>query len=326
MSELDIENIGEKFRDIVSSLEWHELQEKFNQCDDIYVLGHGGNMAIADHTAVDITRLSGGRKNAQCPGSAVVATSFINDSNFDQWMVNWLGCRTTVRSKREMGKSLVYGISSSGKSTDVIKALQWASEHGMETALVTGQDMNVEIPNLTKIVLGTEYYHTCEVLTLLLQYQLTHGSGRECPPIGKNSPEELERLNWKGGKIREHSYPDEKVNVGIDFDGVLHKNSKGFYDGTIYDDPIEGSYKALERISKDYVIIIHTCKAKPDRGLIDGKTGTELVWNWLKEHNMAQFVSKVTAEKPRARLYIDDKAISFSSWDETLRKVYSSSS
>ncbi len=283
-------------------------------------------MAIADHTAVDITRLSGGRKNAQCPGSAVVATSFINDSNFDQWMVNWLGCRTTVRSKREMGKSLVYGISSSGKSTDVIKALQWASEHGMETALVTGQDMNVEIPNLTKIVLGTEYYHTCEVLTLLLQYQLTHGSGRECPPIGKNSPEELERLHWKGGKIREHSYPDEKVNVGIDFDGVLHKNSKGFYDGTIYDDPIEGSYKALERISKDYVIIIHTCKAKPDRGLIDGKTGTELVWNWLKEHNMAQFVSKVTAEKPRARLYIDDKAISFSSWDETLRKVYSSSS
>ena len=89
---LDIENIGQKFEEIVSSPEWQELQEKFNNCNDVYVLGHGGNLAIADHTAVDITRLSNGQKNAQSPGSAVVATSFINDTSFDQWMASWLSC------------------------------------------------------------------------------------------------------------------------------------------------------------------------------------------------------------------------------------------
>ena len=52
--------------------------DKFNKCDDIYVLGHGGNLAIADHAAVDITRLSNGTKNAMCPGSGIVATSLIN--------------------------------------------------------------------------------------------------------------------------------------------------------------------------------------------------------------------------------------------------------
>ena len=78
---LNIENIGQKFKDVVSSPEWIEFQEKFNNCDDIYVLGHGGNLAVADHTAVDITRLSNGQKNAMCPSSAVVATSYINDSN-----------------------------------------------------------------------------------------------------------------------------------------------------------------------------------------------------------------------------------------------------
>ena len=317
----DIENLEQKFRDTVNSAEWSEFQEKFNNCDDIYVLGHGGNLAIADHTAVDITRLSNGLKNAQSPASAVVATSFINDTNFNQWMVSWLACRTAVRSPSEMKKSLVYGISSSGRSTDVIKALQWASDNGMQTVLITGQPMTVKIPGLTIISLNTKYYHTCEVLTLLLQYQLTHGSGRECPPIGQNSPEELEKLNWRSEKIRKHSYPDELINIGIDFDGVIHKCSQGYYDGTIYDVPVDGSYEALEKLSKKYNIIIHSCKAKPDRGLVDGRTGTELVWEWLKKYDMDKFITKVTSEKPRAVAYIDDKGLSFSNWDSCMQNL-----
>ena len=319
----DIENLEQKFKDVVNSPEWAEFQEKFNNCDDIYVLGHGGNLAIADHTAVDITRLSNGQKNAQSPSSAVVATSFINDTDFDQWMVSWLSCRTAVRNPAEMKRSLVYGISSSGSSTDVIKALQWASENGMQTALVTGQPMAVKVPELTKVVLNTEYYHTCEVLTLLLQYHLTHGSGRECPPIGKNSPEELEKLNWRPQKVREHSYPDELVNIGIDFDNVIHACSKGYHDGTIYDVPIAGAAEALERISQKYTVIVYTCKARKDRGLVNGKTGTELIWEWLEEHDLAKYVSKVSAEKPRAVAYVDDKAVRFVSWKNALESMES---
>ena len=81
MSIFDIENLELRFQNVVNSRQWAEFQEKFNNCDDIYVLGHGGNLAIADHTAVDITRLSNGQKNALSPGSGVVATSFINDTN-----------------------------------------------------------------------------------------------------------------------------------------------------------------------------------------------------------------------------------------------------
>ena len=318
---IDIENLEAKFYETVNSKEWDQLQQAYNECHDIYVLGHGGNMAIADHTAVDMTRLSNGTKNAMCPGSCVVATSLINDANFDQWMVSWLQHRTSTQAKSQMEKSLVYGISSSGKSKDVIKALQWASDNGMKISLITSDPIEEEIKGLTQVVLGTKYYHTAEVLTLLLQYQLTHGSGKECPPIGRNAPEELEKLSWKGNEVRKHSYPDETVNIGVDFDGVIHKCSKGFFNGTIYDDPIEGSKEALKELSKDSTIIVYTCKAKPDRGLVDGKTGTELVWEWLKKHDMAQYVSKVTAEKPRAKFYIDDKAIEFKSWSQVLDRV-----
>ena len=319
---MNIENIGHRFTEIVNTPEWNELQEKYNKCDDIYVLGHGGNMGVADHTAVDMTRLSNGTKNAMCPGSCVVATSLINDTDFTQWMVAWLQQRTSTRTKGQMKKSLVYGISSSGTSKDVIKALQWASDNGMEVCIITGNEIVEKIKGLTQIVLGVDYYHTAECLTLLLQYQLTHGSGKECPPIGKNSPEELEKLNWNKG-IRKHSYPDEQINLGIDFDGVIHKNSKGFFDGTIYDDPIDGTEEALKTLADKYTLICYTAKAKPDRMLINGKTGTELVWEWLKKHKFDKYISKVTSEKPRAVAYIDDKAIRFSNWDHCLASLES---
>ena len=318
---LNFENLGDLFIKVVQTPEWADLQEKFNNCNDIYVLGHGGNLAVADHAAVDMTRLSNGTKNAICPGSGVVATSYINDSSFEQWMVNWLSARTSTRTKEQMKNSLVLGISSSGNSIDILKALQWATDNGMQIAMMTSKDISLEVSGLTKVILGADYYHTAEVLTLLLTYELTHGSGNVCPPIGKNDPDALKNLNWKGGKIREHSYPDEQINVGIDFDKVIHKCSKGFYDGTIYDDPVDGAFEALQKLAEKYTIIVYTCKAKPDRGLVNGKSGTELVWQWLRDHDMAQFVSKVTAEKPRARFYIDDKAIRFTDWDSTFEMI-----
>jgi len=315
---LNFENIGERFVEVVHSDEWKALQQKFNASNDIYVLGHGGNLAVADHAAVDITRLSNGTKNAICPSSAVVATSLINDTSFDQWMVSWLSSRTSTRTKTQMKNSLVLGVSSSGSSKDILKALQWAKDHGMKIAMITSKDIPIEISGLAKVVLGAEYYHTAEVLTLLLTYQLTHGSGHVCPPIGKNNPQDLENLNWKGGKIREHSYPDETINIGVDFDKVIHECSKGYYDGTIYDPPVEGARELLQTLSDKYTVILYTCKARKDRGLVNGKTGVELIWDWLRENDLSQYVAKVTAEKPRAVCYIDDKAVRFENTEQVL--------
>ena len=110
----------------------------------------------------------------------------------------------------------------------------------------------------------------------------------------------------------------EIKNLAIDFDGVLHDNNKGFYDGTCYGNMIQGTYEALSSLSKKYNIIIYTAKAKPSRPLVTGKTGVELVWDWLETNNLSIFVMEVTAEKPRAVAYIDDKAIHFTSWSETI--------
>ena len=323
MAGLNFENIGDKFLEVTNTKEWSELQEKFNDCVDIFVLGHGGNLGVADHAAVDISRLSNGTKNAQAPGSGIVATSLINDSSFDDWMVHWVRQRTVSSTQEQLNKTLILGISSSGKSVDIIKALEDGQSRGIQVGMITSYPIPAKIESLTEVVLGAEYYHTSEVLTLLLTYELTHGSGKVCPPIFQNKPEDLELLNRQGGAaaIRKHSYPDELVNIGVDFDGVIHKNSKGYHDGTVYDDPVEGAREALQKLSEKYTVIIYTAKARKDRGLVNGRSGVQLIWDWLKEHNLNQYVSKVTSEKPRAVAYIDDKGIKFDNWDSALSQI-----
>ena len=109
--------------------------------------------------------------------------------------------------------------------------------------------------------------------------------------------------------------------ISIDFDGVIHKNSKGFHDGTIYDEPISGTKEALEFLSKKFTIVISTCKAIPERPLINGKTGTELIWEWLKKYDLDKYISDVTDKKIRASFYIDDKGIRFTNWEQTLNDM-----
>ena len=109
--------------------------------------------------------------------------------------------------------------------------------------------------------------------------------------------------------------------IAIDFDGVIHKSSKGFYDGTVYDEPVEGTIDAIKYLSTKYKIIIFTAKAKSDRPLVNGKTGVELVWEWLEKYNLSQYIVEITSEKPRAVAYIDDRGIRFNSWEETLKQL-----
>ena len=111
---------------------------------------------------------------------------------------------------------------------------------------------------------------------------------------------------------------EDKNTIAVDFDGVIHAGSKGFYDGTIYDVPIDDTKAGLEYLSKNYKIVIYTCKANPSRPLINGKTGIELILEWLKKYDYDKYISDIVYEKPNAKYYIDDKAIGFRNWKQIL--------
>ena len=110
-------------------------------------------------------------------------------------------------------------------------------------------------------------------------------------------------------------------NVAIDFDGVIHDFSKGWHDGTCYGDPLPGALEAIKELSKNHNIIIFTAKVKPSRPLVNGKTGKQLVTEWLERYGVLNCVDEITCEKPRARIYIDDKGYHFKNWKDTLTSL-----
>jgi hypothetical protein len=116
-------------------------------------------------------------------------------------------------------------------------------------------------------------------------------------------------------------FKDQSSILAIDFDGVLHDAYAGWGDGTCYGDPLPGSIESIKKLSEQYTIIIFTAKAKPDRPLVQGKTGIEHVKDWLEKHGILNCVESVTSEKPRAELYIDDNGYRFENWNDTLKFV-----
>lgn len=109
--------------------------------------------------------------------------------------------------------------------------------------------------------------------------------------------------------------------IAIDFDGVIHNDDKGFHDGTIYGNLIDGVKDSLIYLSKYYNIVIFTCKANPNRPLVDGCTGIDLIWQWLRMHEIDIYISDVVFEKPNAFMYIDDKGYKFENWEQTLNYI-----
>jgi hypothetical protein len=116
-------------------------------------------------------------------------------------------------------------------------------------------------------------------------------------------------------------FEDQLNNIAIDFDGVIHTFDKGWNDGTCYGDPIPGAIEAIRQLSLKYNIIIFTAKAKPNRPLVNGKTGIELVKEWLLKYELIDCIAEITSEKPHANIYIDDRGYRFNNSTDTLKEI-----
>lgn len=107
--------------------------------------------------------------------------------------------------------------------------------------------------------------------------------------------------------------------VAIDFDGVIHAYSRGWQDGSIYDEPIPGALGAMRRLmSSGISVFVHTTR------------DASAVAEWLIGRGMpcrvgydGEFWNEtgsvlVTNRKLPAVAYIDDRAIRFESWPQAL--------
>ncbi len=114
--------------------------------------------------------------------------------------------------------------------------------------------------------------------------------------------------------------------VAVDFDGVIHAYSKGWHDGTVYDEPVPGAVEALRTLMDTYAVFIHTARDIPQ---VSGWLTSRGFTCWTEsfpgiiapEFWSRQGVLLVTNRKLPALCYIDDRAIEFRDWDQALAAV-----
>ena len=100
-----------------------------------------------------------------------------------------------------------------------------------------------------------------------------------------------------------------KPRIMIDLDGVVHRYSKGFDDGTLYDDPMPGAKEFIDSMKDIYEIVIFTARVSTTKIRFAPASSIKYVEEWLNKHNI--YFDLVTSDKLPAIAYIDDRAIEF---------------
>ena len=108
-----------------------------------------------------------------------------------------------------------------------------------------------------------------------------------------------------------------KKTISVDFDGVIHAYSRGWQDGSVYDEPVPGAIEGLRALMTSHVVVVSTAR----RDLL-------AVAKWLRLrgiHAVADdgTISKwakgdtvlVTNQKLPAVAYLDDRAVRFLDWE-----------
>jgi len=110
---------------------------------------------------------------------------------------------------------------------------------------------------------------------------------------------------------------DRVQTVAVDFDGVIHAYSRGWQDGTIYDEPMPGAIDGLKRLQQRYAVYVLTSRE------------VEQVVPWLEAFGLDVAADRppypafwnhqeqilVTNRKLPAVAYIDDRAVRFVDWE-----------
>lgn len=142
--------------------------------------------------------------------------------------------------------------------------------------------------------------------------------------------------------------------VAFDFDGVIHTYEKGWHDGTIYGEPVEGIFDLIEYTMAQHAVFVHTTRDPQQvahwicRMWTDVRTVTETghlsgyhtIWKWddgiatnepmirgyeqylgtIKFWNDHEQIF-VTNRKLPALAYVDDRAVRFMNSNQALNQL-----
>ena len=184
MRHIDFENIEDKLDATLASEEWQKLVKDMDEASEVYMVANGGLWAIANHAADDATRLcakAGIKKFFYTMESQCMMTSIANDYGYNNVFLRWLEIAYQTGAMSQ--DAMVISLSCSGNSKNVVSCAHWAKRNGLRTAQISGVKSQVLPEDINEVVLDTKYFHTTEVMALMLFYDAIHAMGAKCPLI-----------------------------------------------------------------------------------------------------------------------------------------------
>ena len=118
-------------------------------------------------------------------------------------------------------------------------------------------------------------------------------------------------LNTSPVPSKELKTLDKRKTLAVDFDGVIHRYSKGFQGlENAYDPPMEGAIEVLQRL-KDKGYVLKIMSSRP----------ALVIEEWLEKYEMSGLFDAVSNSKFAATVYIDDRGFHFTNWESVEEKL-----
>lgn len=95
-----------------------------------------------------------------------------------------------------------------------------------------------------------------------------------------------------------------KPTICLDFDGVIHRYSRGWQNGEIYDAPTEGFREWMVEARQHFNLVIYSSRSASAEGI-------EAMKAWLAKHGFNPKDFSFADTKPPAFITIDDRALTF---------------
>lgn len=178
----DFEDLEKKYQSAIQSPEYQQLIKLVGNSKKIYVVANGGLHYVGSHMATDLTRLVPGKVVKSFDSFGFISSN-ANDHGWENTFVRWL---ETSAILDDPDTTMIYGMSCSGNSTNVIKSFEFAKERfGFKCFLLSGRPSKCKPVDTLEICLNAEYYHTVETIGLMLFYDIVHKLGHACPMINR---------------------------------------------------------------------------------------------------------------------------------------------
>lgn len=168
-----------KSKEIIEKI-YVEIKNAQKNSNKIFIMGNGGSASTSSHFVSDLLKTSLTKeanriKAISLTDNIPVVMAWANDTSFENIF------HSQLENFLEKG-DLVIGISGSGNSKNVIKAIEFANSKEAKTVCLLGKDggklakisqSNLIIPNNDMLTIETMHLLICHLLTSLLRSEGT---------------------------------------------------------------------------------------------------------------------------------------------------------